>query len=55
VRKLAMRKFLGQLTQLSGDRHTCAGGVFICVKKYITCANLCADEAYEIAEVKGRE
>ena len=38
------------------DKNTRGGGVFICVKNYITCAELWVDEVYEIiaVEVKGR-
>ena len=51
-----MLKFLGLITQLSEGRHTSGGGVFVCVKTYVTCAELWVDEVYEMLaiEVKGR-
>ena len=39
------------------DRCTRGGGVFICVKNYIDCRELCTDEDFEMiaVEVKGRD
>ena len=39
------------------NRHTRGGGVFICAKNYITCAELWVDEIYEMTavEVKARD
>jgi len=49
--------FRGDYTSFRRERHTCSGGVFICVKNYITCAKLWVDRVNEIIsiEVKGRD
>jgi hypothetical protein len=48
--------FRADYTTFRRDRHTHSGGVFICVKNYITCTELWVDEVYEIAvDVKGRD
>jgi len=52
VRKLARRKFLGLITPFRRDRQTRSGGVFICVKNYITFAELRVDEVYEMNAVE---
>jgi len=49
--------FRTNFTIFRRDRHTRGGGVFVCVKKNITCAELWFDEVYEmiVVEVKCRE
>ena len=49
--------FRADHTTFRRDRHTCSGGVFICVKYYNTCAKLRVDEVYEMTavEVKGMD
>jgi hypothetical protein len=44
------------ITQLSGDRNIRGGRLFICVKDYIACVELWADEDFEMiaVDVKGR-
>jgi len=44
-------------TTFRRDKHTLGGGVLICVKNYITCAELWVDKVYEMiaVEVKGRD
>jgi hypothetical protein len=41
-------------TTFRRDRNTRSGGVFICVKYYITCAELWVDEVYEMTAVEVR-
>jgi hypothetical protein len=53
VRKLAMRKFLRLITQLSEDIHTRYGGVFICVKNYTTCFEQWV-EVYEMITIEAK-
>jgi hypothetical protein len=38
--------FRADYTTFRRDRHTCGGGVFMCVKNYITCAELWVDEIH---------
>ena len=48
--------FRADYTTFRRDRHARGGGVFICVKNYIACAELWVDEEFEMiaVEVKGR-
>jgi len=57
VKKLAMRKFLGLITELSEETDTLAVVAFLFCKNYFTCAELWIDEVYEMitVEVKGRD
>jgi hypothetical protein len=47
--------FRAAFTTFRRDRSGCGGGVFICVKNYIACAELWVDEDFEMitVEVKG--
>ena len=49
--------FRDNYTTFRRDRCTRVGGVFICVKNYIDCRKLLADEDFEVIaiEVKGRD
>jgi len=49
--------FRADYTTFRRDRHTRSGGVFMCVKNYITCTELWVDNVYEMTavEVKGRD
>ena len=49
--------FRDNYTTFRRDRFTRGGGVFICVKNYIDCRELWADEDFEMIaiEVKGRD
>jgi hypothetical protein len=49
--------FWGNNTTLWRDRDTRGGGVFICIKNYIACMELWADEDFEMiaVEVKGKD
>ena len=49
--------FRDNYTTFRRDRFTQGGGVFICVKNYIDCRELWADEDFEMIaiEVKGRD
>jgi len=49
--------FRADYTTFRRDRHTRSGGVFMCVKNYITYSELWVDEVYEMiaVEVNGRD
>ena len=49
--------FRADYTTIRTDSHTRGGRLFICVKNYITCAELGVDEVYEIivVEIKGKD
>jgi hypothetical protein len=51
------KAFRADYTTLKTERHTRGCGVFICVKNYITCAELWVDEVYEMisVEIKGMD
>ena len=52
MKKLPVRKLLGQITQHSEERDASGVGVFICVKTYITCGELWLDEVCEMIAVE---
>jgi len=49
--------FSADYTTFRRDIHTHSGGVFICVRNYITCAKLWVKKIYEMiaVDVKGRD
>jgi hypothetical protein len=52
-----MPKYLWTITKFSEERNARGGGMIICVKKYMACMRLWADEDFEMmaVEVKGRD
>ena len=43
-----MKVFRADYTTFRRERRIRGGGVFVCVKNYITCAELWVDEVYEM-------
>ena len=47
--------FRADFTTFRRDRRACGGGVFVCVKKYIACAELRVDEDFELSAVEVKD